>query len=140
MNIAVVGDVHGHLALMYSVLGRWQREHRRRIDLILQVGDLGTFLPTSTLDSATRKHAARDPEELGFAEFAGADSPATPLDPRPLLVFIPGNHEDFELLDRAERAAPEGEATYAISHDRKICALKSGRVYEFTAGSKSVRV
>jgi calcineurin-like phosphoesterase family protein len=140
MTIAVVGDVHGHLALMYAILGRWQREHARRIDLILQVGDLGAFLPTSVLDSATRKHALRDPEELGFAEFAGDSPPPTPLDPRPPLVFIPGNHEDFDLLDRCERAAPPGDAICPVSSDRRILVLRSGRVHTHTVGEESVRV
>ncbi|MGQ0702351.1 MAG: metallophosphoesterase, partial [Gemmatimonadales bacterium] len=110
MRIAVVGDVHGHLALLYAILGRWRRETGKPIHLILQVGDLGAFDPGSRLDRATQRHAQSDPEELGFGEFAGPNPPATLLDPRPPLVFIPGNHEDFELLDRCEAAAG-GNAT-----------------------------
>src|SRR3990172_2001935 len=65
MRIAVVGDVHGHLALLYAVLGRWQGETGRSIDLVLQVGDLGAF-PDARVDRATNRHAARDHEERGF--------------------------------------------------------------------------
>ena len=69
MVIAVVGDVHGHFHLMYTILGRWQRETGRRVlSLILQVGDLGTFLPSSNLDHATKRFAERDPEEMGFGD------------------------------------------------------------------------
>lgn len=140
MNIAVVGDVHGHLALMYAILARWQKERQERIDLILQVGDLGAFLPTSTLDRATRRHAERDPEELGFTDFAGEQPLKTPLDPRPPLVFIPGNHEDFELLDRADLATPATQAVFPVSHDGRILALRSARVFEFASGGERVRV
>ena len=34
-RIAVGGDVHGHLALFYAILGRWQRESGQLIDFIL---------------------------------------------------------------------------------------------------------
>jgi hypothetical protein len=140
MNIAVVGDVHGHLALMYAILGRWQQESGRTIDLILQLGDLGAFAPDSELDQATRRWSESDPEELGFAEFAGSSPPATLLDPRPLLVFIPGNHEDFDFLENCERATSEDEALYSVSQDGRIYALKSGRIWTFEAGDGEVRV
>jgi len=55
MNIAVVGDVHGHLALMYAILGKWQIESGRKIDLILQCGDMGAFLFTSQLGRAANR-------------------------------------------------------------------------------------
>ncbi|MDQ2976165.1 MAG: metallophosphoesterase [Acidobacteriota bacterium] len=140
MNIAVIGDVHGHLALMYAILGRWQKEAGRRIDLILQLGDMGAFLPSSQLDQATKKYSQRDPDELGFAEFAGAHPPVTLLDPRPPLVFIPGNHEDFDFLEECGRRAPQAEAIYPVSQDGKICALRSGRIYNFGVGDESVRI
>jgi predicted phosphodiesterase len=60
MNIAVVGDVHGHLALMYAILGRWQQESGRRIDLILQLGDMG---------AAHQFFLTVAPPTMRFAEF-----------------------------------------------------------------------
>lgn len=140
MNIAVVGDVHGHLALMYAVLGRWQHENGCRIDLILQLGDLGVFVPASKLDQATKRYEKRDPEELGFADFAGPNPPETLLDPRPLLVFIPGNHEDFLYLQEASHAIAPGDSVYTVSEDGKICALRSGRVLSYEADGEQVRV
>lgn len=140
MNIAIVGDVHGHLALMHAILGRWQRESGRRIDLILQCGDMGAFLTTSQLDRATRRWAENDPEEMGFGEFAGENPPRTLLDPRPLVVFIPGNHEDFAMLDERGEAARPDEATYAVSNDGRIHALRSGRVWTFISGEERVRI
>jgi hypothetical protein len=140
MRIAVVGDVHGHLALLYAILGRWQRETGRHIDLVLQVGDLGAFPPASRIDTATRWHAERDPEELGFADFGGDDPPATLLDPRPTLLFIPGNHEDHGYLELLAGRAPPNEPTYAVSGDGRIAALRSGRIWTFEAGGESVRI
>jgi hypothetical protein len=131
MRIAVVGDVHGHLSLLYAILGRWRRETGKAIDLILQVGDLGAFSAGAAIDAATRHHAKTDPEELGFAEFEGERPPATLLDPRPPLVFIPGNHEDFELLERREAAVPAGQPVYPVSDDARIMALRSGRIWTF---------
>lgn len=139
MRIAVVGDVHGHLALLYAILGRWQRETGHSIDLILQVGDLGAF-PAAQVDQATNRYAARDPEELGFAEFADENPPSTLLDPRPPLVFIPGNHEDFGYLESCDRSAPANDARYPVSADGRILALRSGRVWTFEAAGESVRI
>jgi hypothetical protein len=140
MTIAIVGDVHGHLGLMYAILGRWQREQARSIALILQVGDLGTFLPGGELDPATKRFAARDPEELGFGEFAGNQPPPTLLDPRPPLVFIPGNHEDFEYLAACEARAAAASPIYSVSADGRISALRSGRVWTFQTNEERVRV
>jgi Icc-related predicted phosphoesterase len=140
MNIAVVGDIHGHLSLTYAVLGKWQIETGRKIDVILQCGDMGAFLATSQLDRATTRRKDSDPEELGFAQYVGANPPATLLDPRPLMVFIPGNHEDFSFLEERDRAAPPSESIYPVSDDGKISALRSGRIWTFGLGDERVRV
>jgi len=139
MRIAIAGDVHGHLGLLFAILGRWQRETGHTIDLILQVGDLGAFGAASPLDRATTRRAEVDPEELGFREFE-ANPPATLLDPRPPLVFIPGNHEDFDLLARRDAAAPGDAAAYPVTDDGRILALRSGRVWTFEHPTGTVRV
>lgn len=140
MNIAVVGDVHGHLALMYGILGDWQYESGQRIDLIVQLGDLGAFTSASKLDQATKRYAERDPEELGFAEYAGPSPPSTLLDPRPPLVFIPGNHEDFGLIENAGKSVDAGLATFPLTQDGAIRVLRSGMVYDHNADDGSVRI
>ncbi len=35
-NIAVLGDLHGHMTLAYRLLRRWEVEHNEAIDAILQ--------------------------------------------------------------------------------------------------------
>jgi len=69
LNIAILGDTHGHLTLAYRVLKRWQEEEAQRIDLILQVGDFGAFPPPYRLDKATKRFAESDPDELGFTAY-----------------------------------------------------------------------
>ncbi|MGQ0701900.1 MAG: metallophosphoesterase family protein, partial [Gemmatimonadales bacterium] len=66
--------------------------------------------------------------------------PATLLDPRPPLVFIPGNHEDFELLDRCEAAAGGNATVSPVSQDGRILALKSGRIWRFDHEGETLRV
>ena len=112
----MLGDVHGHLTLAFRVLCRWEREMGRRLDLALQVGDLGAFPPPFRLDKATRRFAEKDPDELGFADYyeGGPDAEevfgedadhARRFDAD--LVFIKGNHEDFEFLAEVAGGARE---------------------------------
>jgi Icc-related predicted phosphoesterase len=114
LHIAVLGDLHGHFTLAYRVLKRWEREHARTLDLILQVGDLGAFPPPFRLDKATKRFAEHDPDELGFAVYYAGEPEAEEVlgdeasDERRIaadMVFIKGNHEDFEFL--AEHAGSE---------------------------------
>ncbi|MGQ0737136.1 MAG: hypothetical protein ACT4QD_26255 [Acidobacteriota bacterium] len=97
-------------------------------------------MPDSTLDHATKRFAERDPEELGFGDFADPHPPTTLLDPRPPLVFIPGNHEDFAYLERCEARVPASAATYPVSNDGRIQALRSGRIHTFERGGQRVRI
>jgi hypothetical protein len=69
LHLAVLGDVYGHLTLAFRLLRRWERETGRRLDLALQVGDLGAFPPPFRLDKATKPFAEKDPDELGFADY-----------------------------------------------------------------------
>ena len=116
INIAVFGDTHGHLRLMFQLCRLWQLDHGMHLDGILQCGDLGFFPEVTRLDKATKSYAKRDPEELGFAEYF-SKSGQTETDPllekilkgdpddletvRAAVGFCHGNHEDFELLKQA---------------------------------------
>jgi len=99
---AVFGDIHGRVALMYVLSQLWQNYTGNELTNILQVGDMGAFPDHTRLDSATIKHARRDPDELDFKEYCykspscnrylgSSDLPST--------YFIRGNHEDFDYLD-----------------------------------------
>jgi len=115
LHIAVFADVHGHLRLMLQLCRLWQRAHQRHLDGVLICGDLGFFPDPSRIDSATRRFAEKDPEELGFANFFARPEP---LETDPLLesmllgppesletirariLWTHGNHEDFRLLEQ----------------------------------------
>ncbi len=114
MNVAVFGDTHGHLRLVLQLCRLWQMREGVPVDAVLQCGDLGFFPDLGTLDKATRRFAARDPEELGFARFFGAPEPperdelveevllGPPDHPGTLrgpVIWCHGNHEDFTALE-----------------------------------------
>lgn len=146
LEIAVLGDVHGHLTLVYRLLGRWQRETGRALDLILQVGDLGAFPPPFRLDRATKRFAESDPDELGFAAYheggPEADAffgPDAPADQRISadLVFIRGNHEDFEFLDEAGAGS---DAPVPVDAYQKILYLPNGARFTFGRGPHRITI
>jgi Icc-related predicted phosphoesterase len=101
--LAVFGDIHGRIALMYTLTRLWERHTARQITAILQVGDMGAFPDLRRLDQATRKYATHDPDELGFHQFYTR----TPESVRyfegaalPRTFFIRGNHDDFAYLSQ----------------------------------------
>ena len=94
----VFGDLHGRVLPAFALARAWQREHSEPVAGLLQVGDLGYFPWPTRLDKATRRHAQRDPLELGAQLvvrpsreadeiFGDPDTPGT-------LWFVAGNHED----------------------------------------------
>src|SRR5687767_6471805 len=66
----VFGDLHGRVLPAFRLALAWQREHGERLDGLLQVGDLGWFPDATRLDKATKRHAERDPLELGAQQVA----------------------------------------------------------------------
>ena len=146
LRVAVMGDVHGHLSLAYTILRRWERETSRTLDLILQVGDMGAFPAPYRLDKATKRFAEHDPDELGFARYQEGDDEAAAFlgpDATPArriaadTVFIRGNHEDFVYL--AEAAQGATPPVYLDLHDR-IAYLPNGELFAFERRGISLRI
>jgi hypothetical protein len=145
LHIAVLGDLHGHFTLAYRVLKRWERENGVPLDLILQVGDLGAFPPPFRLDPATLRFAERDPDELGFAEYyegspeadeiLGSDAPPERRIEADM-VFIRGNHEDFEFL----ASIPAEDDPVPVDAHGKIRYLASGARFTFTRGPHAITI
>ncbi len=114
LRIALLGDLHGHLVLAYRLLRAWEIVHGERFDLVLQVGDMGAYPDHGRLDWATLRFAERDPDELGYRAFwrgeesaariLGGDGDLLEAFHAPML-FVRGNHEDFEHLAELERGA-----------------------------------
>lgn len=48
---AAVGDVHGHFVKMESALFAWEKQHHRRLNFVLQVGDLEPIRGERDLES-----------------------------------------------------------------------------------------
>ncbi len=133
----VFGDLHGRILPAFRLALAWSREHGARLDGLLQVGDLGFFPETARLDSATLRHAADDPLELGTqlvtvfnpqadALFAEPDLPA--------LWFTAGNHEDHEALDGLERGALPADGDFPVDAYARVRCVRDGRVADLPGG------
>jgi hypothetical protein len=141
MNIAVFADVHGRILLALKLCARWQRETGEQLDLILQAGDLGTFPDLARVDSATRRHADRDPSELGFLEYFVTPHPeveAVLEELRCDLVYVRGNHEDQEWLDHLEQQA--SGPIFPVDPYQRLWCLKTGVPYTFEANDERVTI
>lgn len=126
--IAVFGDVHGQLEGMYELCRSWEDETGQAIAAILQTGDLGIFPDPVNLDRATRRHAERDPSELGAADYlSGSTIPRVPA------LFVRGNHEDFDFLIRF----PDGGA---VDLHHRLILLESSRPWVLDVGGCRVSV
>ena len=104
MKIAFIGDVHGRVYHALAAVLSLQARLQDKLDLIIQVGDLGAFPDPERLDEATQRYAERDPSELHFSHLLGAKgalarqlSAARARLPGPI-YFIRGNHEDMAWL------------------------------------------
>jgi hypothetical protein len=144
LNIALLGDVHGHITLAYRLLKRWEREEGQQIDLILQVGDFGAFPPPYRLDKATKRFAENDPDELGFTTYLNGEPEAEEIlatnapEHRKIdadMVFIRGNHEDFIYLSELDGI---DRGPVPVDAFEKILYLKSGVPFVFEKNGHSV--
>lgn len=89
MLVCAAGDVHGKLDLLFACIEQMEEEVGRRVDLVVQVGDLGVWPDPRRIDGATLRHGGPGdfPEWHRYGKAA----------PRPT-IFVPGNHEDFDFL------------------------------------------
>jgi len=102
---------------------------------LLQVGDLGYFPDTTRLDSASRRHAARDSLELGVSEFNATNPRAgrffQKLDPLLRLYFVAGNHEDHELLQRHRRSR---DPAWPVDDFHRLWCVDDGHIVTMSSG------
>ena len=151
-TILVFSDPHGRIPLLLRLVWQWQREHDRRVDLILVSGDLGVWPNSGNLDSSTRKYSQVDPAELGFQAFEPitamqaaeqpeavaahlarvADLLATILpEVEAKIVFVGGNHEDYDyLLDCGKKTNEANAPLVSVEKSGRIWWLPPGHVYE----------
>jgi predicted phosphodiesterase len=66
--IGFVGDTHGRVLHTLAVLSEWQIRTKKKLDLIIQVGDLGAY-PEPSEEVRNEKYVRQDPAELDFSRF-----------------------------------------------------------------------
>ncbi len=124
MLLCAAGDCHGQLTLLYEGVEELEREIGRRVDLVLQVGDLGVWPDAKRIDKATGRH--NGPGEFPVWLKRGVRVP------RPT-VFVAGNHEDFEFLTRRGTGEVLPGLTFlawgdVITFEANGCSLRIGGV------------
>lgn len=114
---------------------RYQDEFQTELAGLLQVGDLGYFPDLTRLDSATIRHAKRDPLELGVSEFTSTNTVASKLflnlNGRLRIYFTAGNHEDHELLEQHRRTR---DGAWPVDDFQRLWCVDDGRVLQLKTG------
>jgi hypothetical protein len=134
----VFGDLHGRILPAFRLALAWQREHGERVDALLQVGDLGFFPDPTRLDKATRRHAEKDPLELGAQKVFDRSREADALFGEPDLPeglwFTVGNHEDFDALEMLQHDAGCTPEDFPVDYYRRVRCIRDGRVVSLPGG------
>lgn len=106
MRLAIFADVHGKLLLPFKLVDLYQQQTGKKIDFILQCGDMGAYPDIHNLDKATLRHARQNRDELGFHDdfIRGNKDIRQLLDRLNIdMICVRGNHEDHDFLDRLEQ-------------------------------------
>ncbi|MCI3938329.1 metallophosphoesterase [Chryseobacterium aahli] len=128
MKIALFSDIHGKILLPFKLVDLYQKETGRKIDFILQCGDMGAYPNIENLDKATIKHAQYDRDELGFHDdFITMNQEIKSfLDGLNInMICVRGNHEDHDFLDGLEKENPE-KSIFPIDIYERVFVCKSG--------------
>lgn len=113
MKIAFVGDIHGRIFHTLAVLTEWQQQNKEKLDLIIQVGDLGAF-PEPDEEMKNTRFVLEDPTELDFSRYINAKGKTAEsiLYTREKhinrIYFIRGNHDDFNWLNSTSHVSENG--------------------------------
>jgi Icc-related predicted phosphoesterase len=141
MNIALFSDVHGHLRILLHMIRNWQIAHSAHLDAALIAGDLGCFPDPSKVDKATKRWIDRDPEEAGFAKYftTPVAEVARLFEPelgefsavRCPILFVAGNHEDYDYITSASKQAPAPNAppnTFPVDCYKRVHCVHDGAI------------
>jgi hypothetical protein len=102
--IGFVGDVHGQVFHALAALATLQERLGRRLDLLVQVGDMGACPDPARLDEASVRYLEADPSQGDFGRLLRAEGELAGRLRRLRgefsgpLHFIRGNHEDYPWL------------------------------------------
>lgn len=119
----------------------WQLKHQEFLDGALIAGDLGCFPDSSKFDDATQRWVDRDSEEAGFSEYFTRPKRQVQslieenedLGPysevRCPVLFVPGNHEDYDYLSNAKENHRDGadlKNTFYVDCYQKFLCIDDG--------------
>ena len=116
MLVGFVGDVHGLAFHVIALIATWQRVANKKLDIIVQVGDMGAYPSPERMDESSQRHMALDPAQADFSRLLQADGLraerlrgirkefASPIH------FLRGNHEDFRYLNELPRTGADRTA------------------------------
>ena len=116
MLIGFVGDVHGLVYHALALVTTWQRKTGRKLDLVVQVGDMGAYPTLDSIDEAGRRHVEIDPAQADFSRLLQADGVraehlrAVRGEMSSAIHFLRGNHEDFQYLSGLPLDEADGTA------------------------------
>ncbi|HEY3870644.1 MAG TPA: metallophosphoesterase [Actinocrinis sp.] len=118
MKIAFIGDVHGRVLHALAAAAALQHHRGIRLDAVVQVGDLGAYPTPDRMDGPSRRFAAQNPAEADFFRLLDpapqlSSAIRLALEQVPPILFVSGNHEDFDWL-AALHAEAEGAAVVAV--------------------------
>ncbi|WP_420572468.1 metallophosphoesterase family protein [Kordia sp.] len=140
IRIAIFSDVHGKVLLPFKLVAEYQKQFDKKIDLIIQCGDLGAYPNLENLDKATIRHAKHDRDELGFHDdFTNSkheiSSFLQELDIQ--MLCVRGNHEDHDFLDDLEEKYAKDSA-FPIDCYEYVWICKSGETQYFQKGEEKL--
>lgn len=104
-KIAFVGDIHGDVDLMLD------KAQQLNADIIIQVGDFGTYVSEERLDKASARHQGLGNFVDYYHNYKQFTLPT---------FFIKGNHEDYDIIEEIKE--------HKIPH---LFYLENGKVYTF---------
>jgi Icc-related predicted phosphoesterase len=150
MKVALFSDIHGHLRVLLHCIRCWQLSHGEFLDYALVPGDLGCYPDETRMDSATRRHVERNPEEAGFARYfvEPHESVEEMLAPMPHLnefsevrcpvFFVAGNHEDHAFLRTRAAEAPRTATAFPTDCYQQFHCVRDGSVLKLTGRNNEV--
>jgi len=140
MRVAIFSDIHGKILLPFKLAALYQKETGRKLDAILQCGDLGAYPTINNLDKATIKHAQYDRDELGFHDEFTNVNPGIQsfLDELGLdMICVRGNHEDHDFLDGLEQQSTAPR--FSIDVYQRVWVCKTGLMQELKVGNEILK-
>ena len=116
MLIGFLGDVHGLVYHAIALVATWQHMTDKKLDLVIQVGDMGAFPTRKHLDEPGRRYIELDPAQADFSRLLEARGRHAERlrtirgEMVSAIHFLRGNHEDFPYLSGLRPDKTDGTA------------------------------